>query len=178
MRRLAAACLVLPLFAAPAFAAPTDCSVGAIAGTPVSGTVNGVAFVPGKAVLHITPDGMEQDGAKFDRYELTLETDGIFNALTVGMLVRLGTKPDGKAWRVLPTDSISAQPAAAPGLPQVQGWELALEAAHVDASFTDDIASIRVEWGTRKGNVLPGKIHACVPGAHAEISGSFSATIE
>ncbi len=181
--KAAAAGFTLAALTAPAFAeskskpAP-DCSAGAIPDKPVSGTVNGVAFVPKEITLHITKDGMETDGIKFDKYDLSLNVDGIFNAATVGMLVRQGTKPDGRAWRVLPTDSISGQPAAAEGLPEVQGWEIALEAAHVDTSFTDGIAAIRVEWGARKGNTMPGKIHFCVPEAKTDIAGSFTATVQ
>ncbi len=93
------------------------------------------------------------------------------------MLVPLGKAPDGRVFRVLPTDSIGAQPAAATGVPEVQGWDLQLEAAGVDTSFTQEIASIRVEFGRRKGGVLPGKIHVCVPGQAAEIAGGFSATM-
>jgi hypothetical protein len=153
-----------------------DCSAGAIPDTPVSGSVAGKPFVPKETTVHVTRDGAEMDAAKFDRYELSIMTDGIFNALSVNMLVPLNKKPDGRVFRVLPTDSIGDQPAAAQGLPEVQGWDLALEAADVDTSFTQEIASIRVEWGTRKGDTIPGKIHFCVPGQHAEIAGSFTAT--
>jgi hypothetical protein len=181
MHRLAAACAALVLLSAPAFAdsrskPAADCSIGAIPDTPVSGTVAGKPFVPKETTVHITKDGAEMDAAKFDRYELTIMTDGIFNALSVNMLVPLNKKADGRVFRVLPTDSIGDQPAAAQGLPEVQGWDLALEAAGVDTSFTQEIAAIRVEWGTRKGDTIPGKIHFCVPGQHAEIAGSFTAT--
>ena len=171
---LAAALLIA---ATPALAAPADCSVGAIPDTPVSGTVAGKPFVPRETSLDVTKDGMEIDDAKFDKYTLTIMTDGIFNALTVTMLVPLGKPPDGRVFRVLPTDSIGAQPAAAEGVPQVQGWDLQLEAAGVDTSFTQEIAAIRVEFGQRKGTTLPGKIHVCVPGQTAEIAGSFSVAL-
>lgn len=175
--RFAAAILVLAATAAPALCAPADCSVGPIADKPVSGSVNGKPFVPKEIVIDITKDGMEMDGNKFDKYQLSLMADGIFNEATVSMLVKLGTKPDGKVYRVLPIDSIGGQPAALPGLPEVQGWDLQLEAAGVDTSFTQEVAAIRVEWGQRKGNLLPGKIHFCVPGQKTDIAGSFTATV-
>ncbi len=177
MTVLARAALLSVLLATPARAAPADCSVGAIPDTPAGGTVAGKPFIPQETSLDVTKDGMEVDAAKFDKYTLSIMTDGIFNALTVTMLVPLGKKPDGRVFRVLPTDSIGAQPAAAPGVPEVQGWDLQLEAANVDTSFTQEIASIRVEFGQRKGGALPGKIHVCVPGQTAEIAGSFSAAI-
>jgi len=98
--------------------------------------------------------------------------------LSVDMLVPLGKKPDGRVFRVLPVDDIGAQPAAAEGTPEVQGWSLQLESANVDTSFTQEVAAIRVEWGARKGDALPGKIHFCVPGQHADIQGRFTATVD
>jgi hypothetical protein len=162
---------LLPL---PALA---DCTAGPIADKPAAGSVAGKPFVPNKTSVQITRDGMEVDGAKFDRYTLSIETDGIFNELTVDMLVPLGKKADGRVFRVLPVDSIGGQPAAASGTPEVQGWSLQLESAGVDTSFTQEVAAIRVEWGARKGDLLPGRIHFCVPGQHAEIEGSFTATV-
>lgn len=170
----AAACLS----AGAALAAPKDCSVGNIPDTQVAGTVGGKLFVPKQVSVHITRDGMQVDDAKFDTYELSLQTDGIFNAMTAHVLVRAGARADGHVYRVLPTDSISAQPAATSGTPEIQGWDLQLEAAGVDTSFTRDIASMRLEFGPRKGGQLPGKIHFCVPSANAEIVGAFNATVD
>ena len=176
--RCPALAVLATLLTTPALAAPApDCSVGAIAATPVAGMVKGHKFVPKTIEVHVTKDGMEMDGAKFDKYELSLMTDGIFNALTVNMLVPLGKKPDGRVFRALPIDSIGGQPAAAPGLPEIQGWDLQLEEADVDTSFTQESAAIRVEWGTAKGGVLPGKIHFCSAGSDTDIAGSFSATL-
>ncbi|HJW42102.1 MAG TPA: hypothetical protein VJ476_12880 [Rhizomicrobium sp.] len=160
----------------PAFA--TDCSMGPIAGHPVSGTVAGKPFVPKETNLTVTRNGMGIDGVQFDRYTLAIMTDGIFNEATVDMLVPAAKKPDGRTFRVLPTDSIHGQPQAAEGTPEVQGWDLQLETANVDTSFTQEIAAIRVEFGHGKGASLPGKIHFCVPGQKAEIEGSFTAKME
>ncbi len=171
-------CIVAHLLASAAFAAPKDCSVGQIPDTPVAGTVGGKPFVPKEIGVHITRGGMQIDDAKFDTYELSLQADGIFNAMTVHALVRAGGRPDGHVYRVLPTDSISAQPAAVEGTPEIQGWDLQLESAGADTSFTRDIASMRLEFAARKGATLPGKIHFCVPGANAEIVGAFSAAVD
>ncbi len=141
------------------------------------GTVNGKAFVPQQTTMDFTKDGMVVNDVHLDRYVLSIQTDGIFNELTVNLMVHGGQKPDGRTFRVLPTDDISGQPAVAEGTPEVQGWDLEQENADVKTSFASDTASIRVELGTRKGNVLPGKIHMCVPGVSAEIVGSFSATL-
>jgi hypothetical protein len=143
----------------------------------VHGTVNGQPFVPQQATLDFTKDGMVIDDVHLDRYVLSIQTDGIFNEFTINMMVPSGKKPDGRTFRVLPIDSISKQPAVAPGTPEVQGWALSQETAGVDTSFTQEIASIRVEMGTRMGNVLPGRVHVCVPGVKTEIVGAFNATI-
>ena len=180
MRRpiLLSACLALSAITLPALGAPADCSIGPIADTPVKGTVNGKPFAPKETQLAITRNGMVINGTKFDSYQLSIMTDGIFNEATMTMLVPGGKKPDGRTFRVVPIDDIGKQPAAYEGTPEVQGWDLQLEAANVDTSFTQEIASIRVEWGTRKGNVAPGKIHFCVPGQKTEIEGTFSATVQ
>ncbi|HEY0301043.1 MAG TPA: hypothetical protein VGC36_06920, partial [Rhizomicrobium sp.] len=128
--------------------------------------------------VHITRGAMEMNDAKFDKYELTLMTDGIFNALGIGMLVPAGRKPDGRVFRELAIDSIGGQPAAAQGLPEIQNWDLELEAAGVDTGFTQDVAAIRIEWGTLKGAMLSGKLHFCSADSKAEIAGSFAARVQ
>lgn len=168
----------LLLVATPAFAAPADCANGPIPDVPVHGTVNGKPFVPQQATIGFTKDGMVVDNVHLDRYALAIQTDGIFNELTVDMMVPGGKKPDGRIFRVLPVDSIGAQPAAAPGTPEVQGWELEQENADVNTSFTQGVAAIRVELGTRKGDEIPGKIHMCVPDVKAEIVGTFTAKFQ
>lgn len=178
MTRLAPLIAILSMLAAPALAAPRDCSTAQIPDLPVKGTVNGQPFVPNAISVHITKNGMQINEAKFDTYELSIQTDGIFNAMTAHILVKAGGRPDGHVYRLLPTDSIGAQPAAAPGTPEVQGWDLALEKAGIDTSFTQETASMRLEFSPRKGNALPGRVYFCVPGAKAEIMGTFTATID
>ena len=165
------------LIASPALGAVTDCSVGPIPDGAVHGTVNGKPFVPQQATIDFTKDGMVVNDVHLDRFVLSIQTDGIFNELSVNLMVPGGKRPDGRTFRVLPVDDIGKQPAAAEGTPEVQGWDLSQENAGVDTSFTQDTASIRVEFGTRKGDQLPGKIHMCVPGVKAEIAGTFTATL-
>jgi len=170
------ACFLLS--AVPALAAPRDCSSAQIPDTPVKGTVNGKPFVPNAVSVHITKNGMQINEAKFDTYELAIQTDGIFNEMTAHVLVKSGGRPDGHVYRMLPVDSIGGQPMAAPGTPEIQGWDLELEAADVDTSFTQEIASLRLEFLPRKGDALPGRIHFCVPGVKAEIMGTFTAKVD
>jgi len=170
------ACLLL-IAAGPCYAAAKDCSNDAIAAKPLGGSVQGKPFAAKSIHIDFTKDGMRIDGAAFDRYVLHLESNGIFNEFNIDMLVPSGKKPDGRTFRVLPVDSIGAQPSVVQGVPEVQGWELELDDQGVDASFTQDTAAIRVELGQRKGAALAGKIHVCVPSQNAEIEGSFTATM-
>jgi hypothetical protein len=169
---------IFSVLSMPVIAAPKDCSTGPIPDAPVKGTVDGKPFVPNAISVHITRNGMQIDEAKFDTYELSIQTDGIFNAMSAHILVKAGGHPDGHVYRVLPTDSIGGQPAAAQGTPEIQGWDLQLEAAGVDTSFTRDIASMQIAFGPRKGDALPGRIYFCVPSANAEIMGTFTAKVD
>jgi hypothetical protein len=174
--RAGLAAILLAVWASPAgAAAPPDCSAMKIPDTPVKGTVNGKPFVPNAVTVHVTRNGFGMNEYKFDTWELAVQTGGIFNEMTVTFLVKAGTKPTGKTFRVLPTDSISGQPFAAPGVPEVQGWDLELEAAGVDTSFTQDTASIRLELGKDAANMIPGRIYFCVPSVNATIMGTFNA---
>jgi hypothetical protein len=172
-----AVCLIGLPFGAQALAAgPVDCSKEVVPPGPVKGTVAGKPFVPQRAEV-VIGKGFAVNEVKFDSYDLTLEVEGIFNALSVRVITREGTRADGRTFRRLPVDSIGAQPMAGPGTPEVQSWDLQLESADVNASFTQEIASMRLEYGQRKGNVLPGKIYFCAPGEKATIAGSFDAVM-
>lgn len=175
---VAFAVLASPALAESRHKPAPDCSVGPISDAPVSGTVNGKPFVPKEITAHLTKDGMVIDDVHLDRWVLSIQTDGIFNALSINTMVPGGKKPDGRVVRELAIDSIGGQPLAAEGTPEIQGWDLELEAAGVDTSFTQDTASIRVEYGTLKGGVLTGKLHFCSEASHADIAGSFSATVQ
>lgn len=176
MHRIAAAFAFI-LFVTPSFAAaPPGCSTGTIPDKPVSGMVGGKPFVVKDAGV-VIGKGFAVNATKFDSYDLTLMVDGIFNALTVRVIVKEGTKADGRAFRILDSDDIGAQPSAITGVPEVQSWDLQLESANVDTSFTQEQASMRLEYGTRKAGVLPGKIVFCAPGQKATIAGTFNATI-
>ncbi len=175
MRRIALVAFAL-LAASPAFAAaPAGCSAAAIPDTPVSGTVGGKPFVVKSADVQIG-GGFAVNDSKFDSYDLTLMVDGIFNALTVRVIVKTGTRADGRSFRMVDSDAIGDQPMAIPGTPEVQSWDLQLESANVDTSFTQEAAAMRLEYGQRKGGVLPGKIYFCAPGA--TIMGTFNAKID
>jgi len=132
--------------------------------------------VPKEATLAIG-GGMAVNDVAFDAYDLTLMSDGIFNALSARVLVRKGQKADGRTFRMVASDDMDKQPMAAAGTPEVQSWDLQLEAANVDTGFTQETASLRLEFGARKAGVLPGKIFFCTLDPATQISGSFNAKI-
>jgi hypothetical protein len=173
---LAGAVLAL-LAIAPASAKPADCSTAAAPATPVKGTVGGKDFTPTQVSVQIGK-GFAVNDVKFDSYDLSFQVgDSIFNALNVRVIVKEGTRADGRTFRMLATDDMGAQPMAIEGTPEVQSWDLQYGPANVDTSFTQEPASMRLEYGQRKGNMLPGKISFCVPGQRASIGGTFSAKI-
>ena len=174
IRQLALLACVIALPVPAIAAAPADCSKAAIPDTPVKGTVGGQPFTVSRADVQIG-GGFAVNETKFDSYDLTLEMDGIFNALTARAIVRQGTRADGRTFRVLPVESVGDQPAAIEGVPEVQSWEI--QVGDVDDSFTHSTASMRLEFGQRKDNVLPGRIMLCVPQDNVVIAGHFEATI-
>jgi len=171
-------CLCAISIPSGALAMPGDCSSAQVPDAPVRGAVNGKPFIPNAVTVHITRNGMQINEAKFDTYALAIRTGGIFNAMTANVLVKSGGRPDGHVFRMLPTDSIGGQPAAAPGTPEIQGWDLELEAASVNTSFTQETASLRLEFLPRKGDTLPGRIYFCAPNSKAEIMGTFAAKVD
>jgi hypothetical protein len=168
--------LALIVLATPALAAPADCSGAAIPATPVKGSVKGKAFVPTDIHVTFTKNGMGVNGKQFDRYALDLDAGDIFNELSVDMLVPAGKPIDGRTYRQVPGD-IGTQPMAAEGTPEVQGWDLQYDPAGVNTNFGLDEGTLRVEWGRRSGDSIPGKIYFCAPAVGAEIMGTFTATV-
>ena len=165
-------------FSAHAIAAPADCSTANIPDTPVKGTVAGKPFVPKDVTVQITRNGMQINDVKMDRYALSIQTDGIFNALGIDAVLPQKKPLTGHVFRQIATDEMSKQPQAADGTPEIQGWDLQLEAANVDTSFTQDQASLRLEYGARKGNMIPGKVHFCNASTKTEIAGTFNARVQ
>ena len=175
--RLGVVAVLLLVSASPALGVPADCSKGPIPDGPVKGMVKGKAFEPTDIHLTLTRNGYGQDGVHFDAYALNVDAGSIFNEFAVTMLTPAGKPIDGRTYIVLPTEEIGAQRMAAPGLPDVQGWDMEFEPADVNTNFGLDIGSMRVEWGARKGDQIAGKLHFCSTAIETEIGGSFTATL-
>ncbi len=164
-----------------------DCSKGPIPAGSVEVSINGATFKPAVVKLR-KGGGMSVDNVKLDSYHLEFKSeDDIFARLSaeVTFIIKKGKQPDGKTFRELPDTDIGKQPAAAEGLPEIQGWNLKDRDSGLDiASMFNHQASIRIELGKRSGKTITGKINLCVPpGPDAgdkmsTVSGTFQADIE
>src|SRR5665213_230959 len=125
-RRIAAALFTTVVLSAPAFATPKDCSAGPILETPAKGTVGGKPFIPNDVSIQITKDGFGINEDKFDAYELSIMTDGIFNAATVHFLVRDSARADGKTFRVYPSIPFPANPRRCRACPKCKAGTFSL----------------------------------------------------
>ena len=144
---------------------PPDCSAAAVPAQPVAVSVAGVKFTP-KSLKLRSAGAMTYGDQKFDTYRLSLRNEeDMFAPLEaeVTVLVRGGQRVDGKTFRKLPIKSIDKQPAPVSGLPEVQGWSFKNRTGKTDFSHVSYIASLRLEFGQRQGNVIGGKIYLCVP---------------
>ncbi|MGH8323681.1 MAG: hypothetical protein ACRETD_07770, partial [Steroidobacteraceae bacterium] len=137
--------------------------------------VNGHPFVPTDITVTFTKNGMGVNGQEFDRYQLALDAGDIFNEFSADVLVPAGKPIDGRVHREIASDAIGVQPMAADGTPEVQGWDLSFGAAGVDTNFGLDTGGLRIEWGHKSGDTLPGKIVFCAASIDTEISGTFVA---
>ena len=106
----------------------------------------------------------------YDQYALSVQDKDMFATTEVRftVLVPKGQRPDGKTFRKLPTLETKAQPAAESGLPEVQSWAVKIEARELDISSVGFVGSLRVEFGQRRGDLLPGKVYLCIPGGQTD----------
>lgn len=177
-----AAFLGLILSAAPAFAAdatqPADCSTAAFPAGAAHGQLAGKAFAPKTVTLQKT-GSMTTDGKRFDTWTLEFqqpEGDVDFGlSAEVQFLLPAGANPAGHTLRSVPGDT-DKQPAAAPGLPEVQGWEFSDFDTDADIESNSDAGgSLRIVFGKAAGKTLPGRIYLCAPAARKSwLAGGFT----
>lgn len=162
--------------ASPALAAPpVDCSKAAIPATPAKGKLGGVDFVPNDFHFQtVQESGI--NGVTYAANTLYLngmDSNGEEMSLTVSTISPLGKPIDGRVFHTVPGE-VEVQPVAGPGAPETQGWSIEYDAKNVDTnSIHDKKASLRLEFGKRKGTTLPGKITFCASGGNT-LSGIFS----
>lgn len=165
-RLLSAALATLVPVLAAAQKLPDDCSTAAAPKQPVEASILGTKFAP-KVVSLRSTGYVKTEGETFDSYRLTLMSEESLSApLEVGVkvVVPQGAKLDGKVFRLLATKERSRQPMAAKGSSEleVQAWSFKNRPAKADSDHTGHLASLRLEFGTRKGDTIPGNIQLCV----------------
>lgn len=173
-------------------ALPADCSSATVPAQPVAVSIGGNKFTP-KVVKLRNAGGMTYGDDAFDTYRLELKSQDDFSPpleADFTVLVRKGQALDGKTFRKLAVKDTDKQPAPTKGLPEVQGWALKDRPARNDLSHVSYLASLRLEFGQRKGNTIGGKIYLCVAKGQKTIFdttpskedssaiGTFEATIE
>jgi hypothetical protein len=150
----------------------------------VQGRIGSVAFVPERvSVSTVNHPGL--NGVTYDAYDLHFQMrdkihgkageDMYFDITTI---VPQGQTHDGRTFRMLPTKDVPRQPMAGPGAPEVQGWDIQYDPDKIPASFVSSLGSLRIEYGTRKGTTLPGRIYFCTPAVKGSfLAGNFEADI-
>jgi hypothetical protein len=130
------------------------------------------------------------DEDQFDVYELDLRsTKSVFARLSasISFAVPKGTLPDGRTFRYLADTATEDQPAAAGGLPEVQGWSIEdRESGFRKSHVFYKQGSLKVEFEKRKGKTISGKMSLIVPAdpdaetkeKPSSLEGQFTATLE
>ena len=145
---------------------PDDCSSAAAPKQPVEVSILGTKFTPKSVSLRST-GYVKTENEEYDSYRLSLMSeDGVSAPLEVGVtvIVPKGAKIEGKVFRRLATKDRSKQPMASKGGSEVevQGWSFMNRPAKADSDHTGHLASLRLEFGQRKGDTIPGNIYLCV----------------
>ena len=94
-----------------------------------------------------------------------MSEDGVSAPLEVGvkLIVPKGAKIEGKVFRRLATKDRSKQPASKSGSEaEVQAWSFKNRPAKADSDHAGHLASLRLEFGQRKGGTISGNIYLCV----------------
>ena len=94
-----------------------------------------------------------------------MSEDGVSAPLEVGvkLIVPKGAKIEGKVFPRLATKDRSKQPASKSGSEaEVQAWSFKNRPAKADSDHAGHLASLRLEFGQRKGGTISGNIYLCV----------------
>jgi hypothetical protein len=138
---------------------PADCSAGPIPDQPLELSF-GAEKISALPAIKINKIGSELSGGKpvSDQYQVSVEDKDMFSDVeaTFAVKVPAGQRVDGKAFRTQ----------SAGDLKEVL-WGVKRKPS-LSISFVGYVASARVEFGKRTGDVLPGRVYLCVPGGQTE----------
>ncbi len=185
--------LLLVATVARAGGMPADCSTGPVPDGPATLFLDAAKTpLPVSDVVEAGSISSGEGTPKWISYRLTLHDKADLFApveIDVTVLVAEGAVLDGKTFR-RPPDDAGEPPSVEPGTPEVQGWSIEDKRGSVDLSHVLVNGSLRLEFGKRTGDTLPGKLRLCVPGAQkqrigrdvvkeaVEIVGTFAATVK
>jgi hypothetical protein len=104
----------------------------------------------------------------FEVFGISLrDAESIFppHEVEISVMVVEGQPLDGKTFRRLPVDDMKLQPtpvkAEGDWMPEIQSVEVASQPDDIDYEH-GVLASVRVEFGQRNGDVQPGKLRLCI----------------
>ena len=166
----ALACAALAISACAYAQPPSDCSTGPIPDRALELSV-GADQLPTPPITSMRKiSEITFGGIAYDQYSIAVQDRDMFANTEVrfSVIVAKGQQPDGRTFRKLPAAGTKAQPGPQQGLPEVQSWVVKDKARQLDASHVGFVASLRVEFGKRRGDALPGRVYLCVPGGQTE----------
>jgi hypothetical protein len=151
----------------------TDCSTTPGADAPVTLSIDGNPQ-PLPVAEFAKQQEMSMDEESFEVFRVNLrDVAGLFSPVEIeaSVLVKKGETVDGKTFRQLPTDDMKKQPSPlkqeGAALPEVQSLEVRSDPAGFDYQH-GILASMRLEFGKRDGEKLPGRIHLCIAGGQTD----------
>ena len=176
VRHFTVAFATVLLSATASFAAapqPVDPCNAPISDGPVKGTVMGKPFLAGAPTIYSVTPYM----GRHVIYYLTFLNKPGDDVLEVGVAMRGGKLPDGKTFRYLPVSDFDKQPKVDSEVREVETWQLQFHETGLETGEIRDNAGIRLELGTRKNGIMPGRISFCIPTKNTLVTGSFNAEI-
>lgn len=157
-------------------AMPADCSQETPPDQPLAVGVAGDAVTVTSVALRDTGSIGDGEIVRYDAVRLEFENERGFE-LGVTLAVPHGESLDGRTYRRMAEDQ-EQQPQFDDGTSEVQGWRLEDPSHGLDVSFVFHSATARIDFGTRRGGVLPGRIWFCAPDIHgAQVVGAFEARL-
>lgn len=110
----------------------------------------------------------EEDKESFEVFAFSLrDAESIFppHEVEVSVMVSKGEKLDGRTFRHLPVEDMKLQPTPVKSegswMPEIQSVEVSSEPDGIDYEH-GVLTAVRIEFGTRTGDVLPGKLRLCI----------------
>ena len=150
-----------------------DCSTSPGSDKPASLSVDG-NLQPLPVAEFAKQQEMSMNEESFEVFRVNLrDVEGLFSPVEVeaSVLVKKGEMVDGKTFRQLPVADMKQQPspvkAEGSWLPEVQSIEVRSDPAGFDYQH-GILASLRLEFGKREGEGLPGRIHLCIAGGQTD----------